>query len=119
MPTPGSGSGKSQEFADAIEGACTEIQERACLPHVLAQLLIEEYGAGNVEKPVLWELELPESKARLRDLGNVYELMNGDPNGLLGPGETDFTGMSAYPQLVGVQPDIEKGVVKAKFLGRF
>lgn len=115
LPTP---TGSPDDFATDMRGLGIAIQESACLPRVLAEFLVADFGAGNVAKPVIWELSIPEELARIRHLGNTYELDGGNGNLFLPDGKTFFSDLSGEPQLVKMEPEFVRCMTKVTLLGR-
>jgi hypothetical protein len=60
------------EYNDAIQGAVIAIQQNAGLPHVLANYIVEEFGAGHAANIVHYEMTVGRpllQKVRMKHLG--------------------------------------------------
>ena len=104
-------------FPDMIEGAVIEMQRNACLPHVLSQYLVSEFGAGQIDKPATYELEIGRkaiTRVKLRHMGQLVSI---DPDIFLPDGESYWSGLPSALWLVGWSPDSKRGTVKLTLFG--
>lgn len=105
------------EYPDDIEGAVIEMQRNACLPHVLSQYIVSEFGAGSAQKPVTYELEIGRKTTQKVRLSNLGMLITLDPDTFLPTGESYWSELPSSAFLVGWAPDSKKGTVKLTLFG--
>lgn len=93
------------------------MQRNGCLPHVLSQYLVSEFGAGQIDKPATYELEIGRkatTKIKLRHMGQRLSI---NPNLFLPTGESYWSALPDGAFLIGWAPDSKKGTVKITLFG--
>lgn len=104
------------EFVEDIAAAIIAIQSNAGLPHVLANYIIEEFGAGNATNAVHYEITTGRpllQKVRMKHLGLWIEL---DASIFLPAGSTRYDGDPSESCLYDWAP-AENGTAVLKLIG--
>ena len=94
-------------FYDQMEGAMIALQQLGSYPRVIAQMLVWLWGAGSTESAnaAFLEIEVGGRIAQTIKLKHLGCQIAFDPDELLAPGESWFTGLTSTNwRLVGYEP---------------